>query len=648
MRLPHRFTAMLCMAFLLGPTAWGAPAKPVTVQPVADLAPDFIMGADMSMLDQLERQNAKFQDASGARGDAIAIVRDNGVNWIRLRLWHTPVNDSDVIEGGRIISRRGEPVGGGNNDLATTIRLAKRAKAAGLKVLLDIHYSDFWVDPGKQNKPAAWRDLHGEALEQAVYTYTLQVMNAMKKADVMPAMVQVGNELNGGMLWPDGQTWVDKPGAKIGGDAGFVALMKQGIRAVREADPQRGTPQALKVVVHLADGGNNELYRRVFDLFQKNEVDYDVIGLSYYAYYHGPVEDLQANMDDIAFRYGKDVAVVETAYAYTTLDNDGWPNLFNADMQKSVGYKATVQGQASMVRDVIDAVAKVPGGRGIGVFYWEPDWVPMPRTGWRTGEGNGWENQAMFDFDGRALPSLAVFKRVRDAGTPADVPQVLQAEPVRLTAFAGQSWTPPESLRLPFSDDAMRTVYVQWDDVDPANLGQPGRFQLKGEAMGRQLQLVADVHVVPRRNLVDDPGFEQGGLKEWTITGDSAAASNERNPGNAHSGLQSLHYWLGSAFRFEVKRTFSGLKEGQYTLKAWSSGGGGEKNATLFARECGNAAEKSAPMVNTGWQKWKQATVRGIQIPASGQCTVGVLVDAPAGTWGNVDDIEFLREDGTP
>ena len=147
MRGLYRRVAMLAAVGLLA-AAGASAAEPITVEPVKDLRPDFIMGADMSMLDQLERNGGRFHGLDGQRGDALQIVKDNGVNWIRLRLWHTPVNDSDVIEGGRTISRRGDPMGGGNNDLATTVRLAKRTKALGLKFLLDLHYSDFWADPG--------------------------------------------------------------------------------------------------------------------------------------------------------------------------------------------------------------------------------------------------------------------------------------------------------------------------------------------------------------------------------------------------------------------------------------------------------------------------------------------------------------------
>ncbi|WP_341676809.1 glycosyl hydrolase 53 family protein [Niveibacterium sp. SC-1] len=635
----------LSAAVMLAAALWSvAPltamaAQDITVQPVAELRSDFIMGADVSMLDAIEKAGGKFYDAEGNPKDCLAILKDNGVNWIRLRLWHTPVNAADVVEGGKTISRKGDPVGGGNNDLAATLRIAQRAKALGLKFELDIHYSDFWVDPDKQHKPAAWNNLHGAELQAAVYQYTADVLRALGEGNAFPDMVQVGNELNGGMLWPDGKTWKGKPEEDIGGDEGFVALLSQGIKAVRDADPTRKT----RIAVHLANGATNELYRRVFDLFAKRKVDYDVIGLSFYPYWHGTFEDFQNNVDDISARYLKDVVVMETAYAYTTQDGDGFPNLFNREMQKSVGYKASVQGQASLVRDVIAAVARVPGNRGAGVFYWEPDWIPVKGTGWRTNEGNAWDNQAMFDFKGRALPSLAVFRRVREAGSEADVPKLQPIAPVKLGAFVGEIFTPPESLRVGFSDDAQRSIYVSWDDVPADKLKQPGNFTLQGELMGYPVKVTAEVSVTPRRNLFEDPSFENGKLDTWTIAGSTAAVSNERNPGNAHSGQQSLHYWLGEPFQFEATRSFKDIPDGTYTLKAWVAGGGGEKAIALVARDCGDDKTYSAAATNTGWQKWAQYSVRGIKV-SKGSCTVGIRVDGNTGNWGNADDFEFIRD----
>jgi len=614
----------------------------VSIAPVANLRGDFMKGADVSMLEQIERAGGKFYDEQGVQKDCLQILKDSGINWIRLRLWHTPVNDSDVLEGGRVISRAGEPKGGGNNDLATTLRLAKRAKALGLKILLDFHYSDFWVDPEKQNKPAAWRNLHGTELEREIYRYTAQTLEAFSKADVFPEMVQVGNELNGGMLWPDGKTWRDWPDEKIGGDDAFAALLQQGVQAVRDADPRAGTGRRVLIAIHLATGGDNALYRRVFDGLTKHQLDFDIIGLSFYPYWHGPIDDLRANMDDISARYGKDVVVLETAYAYTIADADGFTNLFSAMNQKDGGYKATVQGQASMVRDVIDAVAQVPRNRGRGVFYWEPDWIPVRGVGWRTGEGNGWENQAMFDFNGRALPSLAVFKRVSEPGGVG--PHIVASEPIKLTAFVGQTWQAPESIKLSFDDDAERTVRVEWTQASPAQLARTGRFELTGWAAPYATTVKARVDVIPRSNLFDDPGFEKGTLEGWTIQGDKVAVTNERNAGNAHSGMRSLHYWQAEPFKFQAARKFVNLTPGTYQFRAWIAGGGGEETLELFAQACGDGTVSRTSIVNRGWHQWKQYAIKGIKVTQS-ECTVGIHVESQLGKWGNVDDVEFLRED---
>ena len=402
--------------------------------------------------------------------------------------------------------------------------------------------------------------------------------------------------------------------------------------------------QRLKVAIHLADGGKNELYRRVFDLLTAEKVDYDIIGMSFYPYWHGTIEDFQTTADEISARYGKEVLLMETAYAYTLENGDSWPNLFNASMQKSVGYKATVQGQTSLVRDLIHAVSKVPGSRGAGLFYWEPLWYAVNGVGWRTGEGNGWDNQAMFDAKGNALPSLEVFKRVRQEAAPDQTPQVTGKEPVELSAFVGELWAPPASIKVAFSDDAVRPVYVDWDDLPAHALSQIGSFQLHGEAVSMDYKVTANVTVVPRRNMVEDDSFESGDLKYWTITGSTAAVSNERNPGNAHSGIRSLHYWLSDPFQFEVSHVFENLKPGTYVLKAWAAGGGGEKALELYALDCGGVHRQSAAWKNSGWQKWTQAIVKDIKV-TDGKCTIGASVDAKPGVWGNLDDFELIREE---
>ncbi len=371
-------------------------------------AQDFIAGADVSMLSEVERHGGKFSFADGRPGDALQILHDAGVNWVRLRLWHTPIAAADIVEDGRVVLRKGAAMGGGNNGLATTMRLARRAKAQGLKVLLDIHYSDFWADPKTQTKPAAWSDLHGAALQAAVREYTAGVLDALDAVGASPDMVQIGNETNAGMLWPDGQTWSADKGARIGGDAAFAALLRAGIAGVRANDAVNG--RRLPVMLHLAGGTDPELCHHMIDLFTAERLDFDVIGLSWYPIFHGPLAALKANLDELAQRYRKPLVVVETAYGWTLDNGDDTANLLDGSLAAKAGYPATVAGQAQVIHDVIATVASVPGGLGRGVFYWEPEWIPAAGAGWRTGEGDNWENQALFDFHGRALPSLQALR----------------------------------------------------------------------------------------------------------------------------------------------------------------------------------------------------------------------------------------------
>ncbi|MBS2781848.1 glycoside hydrolase family 53 protein [Aeromonas salmonicida] len=372
-------------------------AETVQIQPVK-VAADFIKGADVSMLAEVEKHGGKFFDEHGNQQDAMAILKENGFNYIRLRLWVDP-KDAD-----------GKPYGGGNNDLATTIELAKRAKANGMKFLLDYHYSDFWTDPARQNKPKAWASMNIDQLTEAVYQHTKTTMDAFAKAGVLPDMVQVGNEINGGMLWPEGKSW-----GQNGGEFDRLAgLLNAGIKAVKEHGDQ------IKIMLHLAEGTKNDTFIWWFDEITKRKVPFDIIGLSYYIYWNGPMNALQYNMDDISKRYDKDLIVVEAAYGYTTANCDNAENNFTSKEADDAGYPATVQGQANYLHDLLQVVTKVPEGRGKGVFYWEPAWLPTPGATWATKagmkynsddwkEGNARENQSLFDCQGKVLPSIKAF-----------------------------------------------------------------------------------------------------------------------------------------------------------------------------------------------------------------------------------------------
>lgn len=245
------------------------------------------------------------------------------VNYVRLRLWVDPYDAN------------GNAYGAGTNDLNRTLKLAKRAKNKGLKVLLDFHYSDFWVDPGKQNLPKAWQNQSFEQLNSSVYSYTADVLNQMKSQGIYPDMVQIGNELNSGMLWPYGKSW--------GGDGKeftrLATFLKSGVQAVKDTQ-QSNTP----IMLHLADGGDKSAFQWWLDEITNQSVGFDIVGISYYPYWHGTLAELSENMDNISERYNKKVVVVETAYANTLGNLDQKTNAVTATEEAAAGYKASQDG----------------------------------------------------------------------------------------------------------------------------------------------------------------------------------------------------------------------------------------------------------------------------------------------------------------
>jgi len=367
------------------------------------LRDNFIKGVDISMLPKLESLGAKYYQ-DGTEGDLVKILKDNGVNYVRARLWVDPQSVS------------GESFGGGDSDLQHSIELGKRAHENGMKFLLDIHYSDFWTDPKKQTKPKSWEKLTFKALTKKVYDYTDQVMKAHRDAGVVPEMVQVGNELNGGMLWPDGKSW--------GGDGKefdrLSLLLKAGIQAVNDNEVNGND---IKIMLHLAEAGDNGLFRWWFDEITKRDVNFDIIGMSYYPWWHGPISKVKDNIHDVITRYNKPVILAETAFPFTSNNGDSLANSY-AEKGPIEGYNVSVEGQAQYLHDMMQFINNIPDQKGLGIFYWEPAWLPIKGATWATkpgmeytndvwNTGNSWENQALFDFSGNALPSLKVFKGLK-------------------------------------------------------------------------------------------------------------------------------------------------------------------------------------------------------------------------------------------
>lgn len=290
----------------------------------------------------MEAAGKKFYNSAGTEQDCIQILKDLGMNTIRLRVWVNPAN--------------------GWNDVTDVVAKAVRAKNLGLKLMIDFHYSDTWADPAHQTKPAAWASQDFATLKQSVANHTTLVLNSLKNNGVTPAWVQIGNETNDGMLWPDG-----KASANM---SNFAQLINAGYNAVKAVDP------SIKVIVHISNGYDNNLFRWIFDGLKNNGAQWDVIGMSLYptaSNWTALNEQCLANMNDMVSRYNKEVMVVEVGMSW---DQAAACNSF--------------------LSDLIAKVKSVNGGKGLGVLYWEPEAY------------NKWQGYTLGAFDNSGKPTIAL------------------------------------------------------------------------------------------------------------------------------------------------------------------------------------------------------------------------------------------------
>lgn len=590
----------------------------VQVNPIENLSTDFIKGADVSIMPELERNGTKFYD-NGIEQDGLTILKNHGVNWIRVRIWNNPY----------VVGPEG--VGGGNTDEAKAIEMAKRAKALGMKVLVDFHYSDFWVDPGQQKKPDAWKNDSGDKLVDDVYAYTAKVMQDFNAQGVTPDMVQVGNELNNGMLWPEAQLTEDNPnGYKF-----LAKLLNAGLQAVHDNDKDN----KVKTMIHLA-GVDVNLYHTFFDnLIVKNKVnDFDIIGMSFYPFWHGTMDDLKNTMNDVSAKYNKDVIAVETAFGYTLEDADFEKNNFGTNEEKVSGYKATVQGQATGLRDVMATVASVNDNRGLGIFYWAPDWVINEKVGWKfNGGGNGWDNLTLFDTKGNALESMDTFNLVSDPNNQYIEPQVTTINTVDVKDVSLYSNVDlPQTVGVVYSNDAVKNMSVKWDVAKPI-FAKPGNYTISGTVEGLAQKAIANIEVKNKMNLVLNGNFENETLNGWDIVGDSSAINLAWKQGDVRDKC-AMHYWNNKPFNVIIKQKLKGLSDGKYTLSCWTQGNGLASKYQLFVKQ--NGVEMTTDIKDDGWNRWHQTSIKNIEVK-NGEVEIGFILNGRPDTWGSIDDIEF-------
>jgi arabinogalactan endo-1,4-beta-galactosidase len=329
-------------------------------------AQEFAIGADVSFARQAEQQGIVFKD-NGVAAPVLEVLKAHGYNWVRLRIFNAPADAPEGLP----------------NDLDYTIASAQAAKKLGFHILLDFHYSDTWADPGKQFTPHAWAGMSHDQLVKAVFAYTRDTIAAFRSAGVLPDMVQVGNEITAGILWPDGRL--------PGNWDNLADLLKAAIAGV-DAGAAVGTndnPHP-RIMIHIDRGGDVEATRYFFDKLNSYHVPYDAIGQSYYPWWQGGLKDLGRNLHFMAKRYKKDLFVVETAY-----------NWKPTEYTKKLGpFPETPEGQKQFLAALNRVVRKTPRGLGKGIFWWEPAVSPSPIS-----------SRSFFDDNDNALPVINVFDR---------------------------------------------------------------------------------------------------------------------------------------------------------------------------------------------------------------------------------------------
>ena len=636
-------------------------ADGIFVQKVNGLSEDFIKGVDVSSYVSLRDSGVTYKDWDGnviKDQQFFDQLKEAGVNYVRIRVWNDPYDSN------------GNGYGGGNNDLEKAKKIGKWATDAGMKVLIDFHYSDFWADPGKQKAPKAWADYTIDEKVTAVSNYTTDSITALLKAGVDVGMVQVGNETNNGVCGES--TWENM--CKIF-DAGADA-----VHAVGEANEKD-----ILVAVHFANPEKSSNYAAYAENLNTYDVSYDVFASSYYPYWHGTIDNLTSTLKNIADTYDKKVMVAETSWATTLKDGDGHENTVrkgNNDTQTSgmEYYTFSVQGQANEVRTVIQAIKNV-GDNGIGVFYWEPAWIPVTvydssadnaedvlnanKTAWEK-YGSGWaasyaseydaddagkyyggsavDNQALFDFNGKPLASLNVFKYVNTGATTTKrLDSVTAPDVVEIAYGADVAAALPATVTVQFNDGTQDTASVTWDSDEIVAITEYGTYEVNGtvtytdsEQNTSTLNTTCSVSVLPE-NLLQQGGFEDG-TDAWTIEGNGAQGSTTEDP---RSGSRGLHFWSDSAVDFTAKQTITVEESGVYNAYMYVQGGdGGDSEAISISlsNDTQNTVQTADASLE-GWKVWQQPMTDGVSASVGDELTVTIHVTGDAKAWGTIDDV---------
>ena len=638
--MKHRLLFLALLLLLCLPMAAHAEGSTLYVKKVENMPEDFILGMDISSVLAEEMSGVVYYDFAGKPADLFDVLAQNGVNTIRVRVWNHPY-DQD-----------GNGYGGGNCDIDAAVEIGRRATAAGMKLLVDFHYSDFWADPGKQMVPLAWKGMEIEEKTEAVYQYTKDCLQKLKDAGVDVRMVQTGNETNN--LLCGEKTWFN-----------IQYLMQAGAKATREI-----YPDAL-VALHFANPEKAGSYDTYAQKMAYYNVDYDVFATSYYPYWHGTLDNLAQVLGNIADTYGKKVMVMETSYAFTSEDTDFSPNTIGDGGGIVKDYPFTVQGQATAVRNVTDTVVNRTNGAGIGVVYWEGAWITVGGASREENSakweqfGSGWassyaaaydpkdagkyyggsavDNQAFFDASGHPLESLKIFSLMRTGNEIAPVPDAI--EDVNLICDLNAPLALPGAVNTVMTDGSKQEIPVTWNVTNEAmqamQSGGPAQYTIWGQAGG--MEAVCHLSMVAY-NYLTDYSFEDGG-QGWVFT-DLKKADElhvEDKKTDSLTGTRHAHFWSAgqNTIEFTLEQNVQNLPEGNFTFSVSIMGGdGGDTDIYAYVKINGEIIS-TAPMALNGYGSWNQGVIPAFHHGAEDQVTVGVYVKcqgAGNGAWGKIDD----------
>lgn len=641
---------------------------------------DFAFGVDASMIHDIEEAGGVFYNEEGYETDIFTLLRQGGANYFRVRLWNDPTNS-------------GITYGGGTNNLETDIELAKRAQEVGMNILVDFHYSDFWADPDYQVAPKEWSRLSYEDLLTEVETFTKESIEAFADAGVTVNAVQIGNEINNGLI--DGFGDIDWANV----DESFKRvseILTAGIKGARSANDD------IYTIIHLANGGSWDEFETFFTQLEKNNVPYDIIGASYYPFYHGSLDLLAENLQNCAETFDKPVMVMETSYG-NTIDDEGneWVgNTYNASFEDDGGYLTSVQGQMTSLRDVVDTVANINNDMGLGVFYWEPTMIPVApvvdqygitevSAGWATAYGlcyknynnnqnvldaiaenednnlnkSTWANQGFFNYSGQALPSLYTYSYIKEGlNEKEEIPLQYRDSAVTYTYNrADEDDTLPETVKVETNLDAIRNYEVTWDEVD---LTKDGTFTVTGAINWSGLpvdgRLTINLNLTVIQNYIRDGGFEKqietstsdnlGG--DWEIYSTSPDGEKvvklNRKPVDVRTGTTDVNFFYSvSSFGFDFGQDVVLDGAGTYSLTSYLMGidmSDYEGTIEMYVSFDGDEESIDALQNMTGWSTGYRPL--NIEFTVSDTTTVRVGYRAEglsADVWGHIDDFELVR-----